>query len=100
MMFGSQAAELHVCGDGSAVRVRRAAIGDTHSRMRAQVGVMREMCAATGDGFEIVQYERMTPLVVGEPLGSFEGIQRGDCVVAFNRKVCVCVCVWRGRGLM
>lgn len=67
---GLPAAELHLCGDPSALpRVR-------------------EICEATGDELTVVEHTRHTPLAL-EP-GSLEGdlrrVQKGDAVVTFSRR--------------
>jgi ATP-dependent RNA helicase SUPV3L1/SUV3 len=44
------------------------------------------MCVKTKDSIEIIQYERLSPLVVGnQPLKDYKYIQKGDCVIGFSR---------------
>jgi len=44
------------------------------------------LVAATGDELEVREYDRMTPLLISSsPLLSYQHIQPGDCVVAFNK---------------
>ncbi|KAJ5690009.1 ATP-dependent RNA helicase DHX8 [Penicillium macrosclerotiorum] len=68
-VLGSQAKELHLCGETRAVPL------------------IREICALTGDNLEIHRYNRLNPLeVMTHSLrGNLKNLQRGDCLVAFSR---------------
>jgi len=68
--LGSQAAELHLCGE------------------TRTVPLIRELCALTGDNLEIHRYERLNALeVMPHSLkGNLKLLERGDCLVVFSRK--------------
>ncbi|KAI0373141.1 P-loop containing nucleoside triphosphate hydrolase protein [Pilatotrama ljubarskyi] len=68
-VVGLNAAEIHLCGEESAIPVIEA--------------LVRYM----GDSLEIKRYERLTPLVVAEKSleGDLKNIEKGDCAVAFSR---------------
>ncbi|EIW60996.1 P-loop containing nucleoside triphosphate hydrolase protein [Trametes versicolor FP-101664 SS1] len=68
-VLGINAAEIHLCGEESAIPVIEAIIRDL------------------GDTLEINRYERLTPLVVAEESlgGDLSKVQKGDCAVAFSR---------------
>ncbi|KAI0355149.1 P-loop containing nucleoside triphosphate hydrolase protein [Trametes cingulata] len=68
-VVGLNAAEIHLCGEESAIPVIEAIV---HS---------------LGDSLEINRYERLTPLVVAEQSleGKLKRIEKGDCAVAFSR---------------
>lgn len=68
-VLGINAAEIHLCGEESAIPVIEAIVRDL------------------GDTLEINRYERLTPLVVAEKSlqGDLKRIQKGDCAVAFSR---------------
>lgn len=69
VLLGLPAAELHCCGDPSALPI------------------VRELCRLTGDELVIKRYERLAPLTAATShLRSFSHVQRGDCVVAFSRR--------------
>lgn len=66
---GLLANEIHICGGlESSDRVR---------------SIVEEM----GDSFEIVKYDRLSPLVVADESlqGDYSKIRKGDCIVAFSR---------------
>ncbi|CAI0465862.1 unnamed protein product [Linum tenue] len=68
-LLGISADELHLCGDPAAVPL------------------IEEILKVTGDDVKIETYERLLPLVpLKKPLGSFDNIQTGDCIVTFSRK--------------
>lgn len=68
-VLGSQASELHLCGETRAVPL------------------IRELCALTGDNLEIHRYERLNPLeVMPHSLrGNLHNLEKGDCLVSFSR---------------
>ncbi|KAJ5966141.1 hypothetical protein N7481_012855 [Penicillium waksmanii] len=68
-VLGSQAKELHLCGETRAVPL------------------IRELCALTGDTLEIHRYERLNRLEVMDKSlrGNLKSLEKGDCVVAFSR---------------
>ncbi|PWN87089.1 P-loop containing nucleoside triphosphate hydrolase protein [Acaromyces ingoldii] len=69
-VLGIPARELHLCGESSVVPL------------------LRNMADACGDELEVHEYERLTPLNLGEDLdGKLENVRRGDCVVAFSRSL-------------
>lgn len=69
VLLGLPAAELHCCGDPSALPI------------------VRELCRLTGDELVVKRYERLAPLTAASShLRSFSHVQRGDCVVAFSRR--------------
>lgn len=67
--LGSQAHELHLCGEERAIPL------------------IRELTALTGDHLEIHRYTRLNPLkpMTASLKGDFSRLQKGDCVVAFSR---------------
>jgi ATP-dependent RNA helicase SUPV3L1/SUV3 len=69
-LLGIPAAEIHVCGDASAVEL------------------VKWMAQQMNENFELITYNRFTPLLV-EPKGlkqkSYSFVRPGDCVVAFSR---------------
>ncbi|PON80013.1 Helicase, C-terminal [Parasponia andersonii] len=68
-LLGISADELHLCGDAAAVPL------------------IQEMLEVTGDHIEVQLHERLSPLVpLKVPLGSFNNIRTGDCIVSFSRK--------------
>lgn len=67
-VFGVAAKELHLCGEASVVPL---------------IKQIAKMC---GDDVHVHEYQRLTPLEVGDDLkGQIENIRKGDCVVAFSR---------------
>ncbi|KAJ5946292.1 hypothetical protein N7454_003131 [Penicillium verhagenii] len=68
-VLGSQASELHLCGETRAVPL------------------IRELCALTGDILEIHNYERLNALeVMPKSLGgNLKKLEKGDCLVVFSR---------------
>lgn len=68
-VLGSQASELHLCGETRAVPL------------------VRELCALTGDNLEIHRYERLNPLeaMSSSLRGNLNNLQKGDCLVSFSR---------------
>ncbi|KAL5541522.1 hypothetical protein UlMin_009232 [Ulmus minor] len=67
-LLGISADEIHLCGDAAAVPL------------------IQELLKVTGDHVEVQFYERLSPLVpLKFPLGSFNNIKQGDCIVAFSR---------------
>ncbi|GAV80610.1 Helicase_C domain-containing protein/SUV3_C domain-containing protein [Cephalotus follicularis] len=68
-LLGISADELHLCGDP------------------AVVPLIQEILKVTGDDVKVQYYERLSPLVpLKVPLGSFNNIQTGDCIVTFSRQ--------------
>lgn len=70
-LLGVPAREVHVCGDQSCAEL------------------VRTLCALTGKEFQLQTYERLTPLRVdrgGLEGRGYEGLERGDCVIAFSRR--------------
>ena len=69
-LLGVPAAQVHVCGDPSAIPAVEA------------------LCRLTGDTFEVQRYERMTSMTPeAESLnGDYARIQPGDAIIAFSRK--------------
>lgn len=69
-LLGLQADEIHLCGDPSVL------------------GIVRKICAETGDELIENHYERFKPLVVEAKtlLGDIRNVRSGDCVVAFSRR--------------
>lgn len=68
-LLGTQASELHLCGE------------------TRTVPLIRELCALTGDNLEIHRYERLNPLkVMSQSLrGNLNKLEKGDCLVSFSR---------------
>lgn len=49
--------------------------------------LIKELCALTGDDFEIREYKRLGKLTVQDkPLKDLSFVKKGDCVIAFSRK--------------
>lgn len=68
--LGVQAKEVHLCGEPSAVKL------------------IRNLVKATGDELEVRNYERLGELrVQGRSVGLLDALQRGDCVVAFSKRL-------------
>ncbi|XP_062108270.1 DExH-box ATP-dependent RNA helicase DExH16, mitochondrial isoform X2 [Humulus lupulus] len=68
-LLGISADELHICGDAAAIPL------------------IQEMLKVTDDQVEVQHYERLSPLVpLKVPLGPFNNIRTGDCIVSFSRK--------------
>ncbi|KAI0689836.1 P-loop containing nucleoside triphosphate hydrolase protein [Cytidiella melzeri] len=68
-LFGTNARELHLCGEESAVPLIERLLQDT------------------GDEFEVHRYSRLSPLTVAKESlrGDYSKVEKGDCVVAFDR---------------
>ncbi|KXJ85513.1 P-loop containing nucleoside triphosphate hydrolase protein [Microdochium bolleyi] len=68
-VLGVQAKEVHLCGE------------------ERSVDLIKSICATTGDKLEIHRYERLSPLKTMDKSleGSFENLEKGDCVVTFSR---------------
>ncbi|KIM49774.1 hypothetical protein M413DRAFT_45292, partial [Hebeloma cylindrosporum] len=68
-VLGTAAAEVHLCGEETAVPVVQA------------------LLQHTGDDFIVKRYERLTPLAVEEKSleGDLTKIRKGDCIVTFSR---------------
>ena len=48
--------------------------------------LVRSLCVEAGDTFELIEYERLSPLAIeAGALGCYSKIEAGDCVVAFSR---------------
>ncbi len=68
-LMGLPAAEVHVCGDASALPL------------------LRSIVHSMGEELEVRQYERLSPLQLEPKLvQSWKQVQPGDCIVAFSRK--------------
>ena len=68
-LMGLPAAEVHVCGDISALPL------------------LRSIVDSMGEDLEVRQYERLSPLQLQPKLlQSWRQVEAGDCVVAFSRK--------------
>ncbi|XP_065863264.1 ATP-dependent RNA helicase SUV3, mitochondrial isoform X2 [Euphorbia lathyris] len=68
-LLGLSVDELHLCGDP------------------ASVPLIQEMLKLTDDEVQVQYYERLSPLVPLEtPVGSFDNIKTGDCIVTFSRR--------------
>jgi ATP-dependent RNA helicase SUPV3L1/SUV3 len=70
-VLGLQCRELHLCGDPTAIPL------------------IERLCKEQlGESFEVVRYDRMTPLNIEKSSlkGSVQAIQDRDCIVVFNRK--------------
>lgn len=67
-VLGIPAEELHVCGSDNMVEL------------------VAEICAITGDEYEVNRYKRLTPLSSGKPLSSWVDVRPGDCIITFSRK--------------
>ncbi|EGG13181.1 uncharacterized protein MELLADRAFT_32543 [Melampsora larici-populina 98AG31] len=68
-VLGTQAKELHLCGEESVIEL------------------IRKLSIDCGDEFILHEYQRLTPLKVSEQSlkGDLSQIQKGDCVVTFSR---------------
>ena len=70
-LLGVPAAEVHICGDGSAV------------------DLVKWMAREMNEEVEVRSYDRFTPLSVeqgGLENRSYESVRPGDCIVAFSRQ--------------
>ena len=68
-LLGLQADEIHCCGEPGAI------------------DLVKRVLEGTGDTVEVVEYKRLSGLVMDEkPVGGFKDLRAGDCVVAFSRK--------------
>jgi ATP-dependent RNA helicase SUPV3L1/SUV3 len=53
----------------------------------AAVPLIEKLCKETGDTLEVKRFKRLSPLsVCQKPLGDYQNIQPGDCVVTFSRR--------------
>jgi len=69
VLLGSVATEIHCCGEPAAE------------------AILRQIADLTGDKFEVLRYERLSPLNVEEkPLKSLSRLKPGDAVVTFTRR--------------
>jgi ATP-dependent RNA helicase SUPV3L1/SUV3 len=68
--LGLQSPVIHLCGN------------------HTFLPLIEKLCAQTNDQLVIKEYCRKSPLKVarGSLKSSYEGIQKGDCVIAFNRR--------------
>jgi len=66
-LLGVHAKEVHICGDET---------------VKALVTSIAEKC---GDTMEYRKYKRLCPLRMDTVLTSYRDIERGDCIVGFNR---------------
>lgn len=67
-LLGIPADEVHLCGEESAL------------------DVVQNILSHTGDFFEVVHYNRLTPLSIEEkPLMSWKNLRDGDCIVCFSK---------------
>ncbi|KAG0149131.1 hypothetical protein CROQUDRAFT_40292 [Cronartium quercuum f. sp. fusiforme G11] len=68
-VLGTQAKELHLCGEESVVEL------------------IRQLAQYSGDEFLLHRYQRLTPLKVSDESlhGDLSKVQKGDCVVTFSR---------------
>lgn len=68
-VLGVQAKEVHMCGEESAVPL------------------IKRLASITGDELEIKHYKRLGKLtVLDEPIGNFNNLKSGDCVVVFSKR--------------
>ncbi|KYQ93013.1 Mitochondrial RNA helicase [Tieghemostelium lacteum] len=67
-ILGVPAAEVHLCGDNTAVNL------------------VQKICAITGDSMEIKNYERLAELRLSPKIPKPKELKKGDCVIAFTRK--------------
>lgn len=67
-LLGVCAEEVHVCGEYAALEM------------------VKQLLSPIAEEVEVRNYKRMTPLtILDRPLGSFDNIQPGDCIVAFTK---------------
>jgi hypothetical protein len=68
-LLGLRAREIHVCGGLEAAEI------------------VKSLVAMTGDDFELIEYKRLSTLVVNDESlqGDYAKILPGDCVVAFSK---------------
>ncbi|CAF1271882.1 unnamed protein product [Adineta ricciae] len=67
-LLGIQAKEIHLCGEGSTIRL------------------IQELMVTTGDEVEIREYKRLTKLNYQErALETFDNVKPGDCFVCFSK---------------
>lgn len=66
-LLGIQANEIHICGDETVKKL---------------VTLIAKKC---GDDIEYKKYKRLCPLRMDEPITDYNEIQKGDCIVGFNR---------------
>lgn len=66
---GLLANEIHVCGG------------------LESYDIVKSIVEQMGDSFELVKYDRLSPLVVAEHSlrGDYSGVRKGDCIVAFSK---------------
>ena len=65
-----QAKEIHLCGSPT------------------MLGIVKKICAITGNEMSVLEYERLSPLVIGEnALCSYKNVRKGDCVIGFSRAI-------------
>lgn len=67
-LLGVPANEVHLCGEESAI------------------DVVQKILSSTADTFEVVRYERLTPLTIEDKaLVDYKQIRPGDCIVCFSK---------------
>lgn len=67
-LLGIPAEEVHLCGE------------------EAALDVIKKILAPTCDTLDVINYKRLTPLVVEEkPLQDLTKVQKGDCIVCFSK---------------
>lgn len=67
-LLGLPADEVHLCGE------------------EAAIDIIKRILEPTGDILEVINYKRLTPLVIEEePLKDLKNIRDGDCIVCFNK---------------
>eukprot|EP01084_Bolivina_argentea_P251903 422678_1 len=67
-LLGLHANEIHICGDETVKKL---------------VTKIAKQC---GDTIEYKKYKRLCPLRMDNPVTNYENIQKGDCIVGFNRQ--------------
>lgn len=69
-LLGMQARVIHLCGSPS------------------MLDIVRKLSIRMGTEMEVITYNRLSPLNVGEKaLKNYKNIRKGDCVIGFSRKV-------------
>jgi len=67
-ILGLLAREIHLTGDPS------------------KIELVRHMVELSGDELEVIEYNRLSPLSIGQCLNGYHNVRNGDAIIGFSRK--------------
>jgi len=67
-ILGLLAREIHLTGDPS------------------KIELVRHMVELSGDELKVIEYNRLSPLSIGQSLNGYHNVREGDAVIGFSRK--------------